>query len=88
MAWLRKITFAETQVILHDIELDDTTLLSVMPLLEQLHELIRACKFTEFWTAFNSESEGATGMSPSCASLSATADEQLFAALLSLKTLI
>ena len=84
MAWLHKITFAETQVILHDIELDDTTLLSVMPLLEQLHELIRACKFTDFWTAFNSESEGATGMSPICT----LADEQLFAALLYLKTLI
>lgn len=52
----------EPSVILHDIELDDTTLISVMPLLQQLHELVRACKFTDFWTAFNGESEGATAL--------------------------
>lgn len=49
----------EPAAILQDIESEDDSLISVMPLLQNLHELMRTCQFTKFWSEWNGSNEGA-----------------------------
>ncbi|WWC70821.1 eukaryotic translation initiation factor 3 subunit K [Kwoniella pini CBS 10737] len=49
----------EPTAILHDIESDDESLSILVPYLTNLHDLIRTCQFTKFWTEFNGDSEAA-----------------------------
>lgn len=52
----------EPSAILHDIESEDDTLIAVMPFLENLHELVRSCQFTKFWSEFNGSSDAANAL--------------------------
>ncbi|ORX40157.1 armadillo-type protein [Kockovaella imperatae] len=49
----------EPAAILHDIESDEQSLITVMPLLQELHTLLRTCQFTAFWKTLNGDEEGA-----------------------------
>lgn len=49
----------EPSAILSDIDSEDETFLQTMPFLQQLHDLVRTCQFTKFWTLFNSSSDAA-----------------------------
>ncbi|WRT67722.1 eukaryotic translation initiation factor 3 subunit K [Kwoniella shivajii] len=49
----------EPSAILHDIESDDESLITIVPFLTNLHELIRTCQFTNFWKELNGDSEAA-----------------------------
>ncbi|KAK4685387.1 translation initiation factor 3 subunit K, partial [Tremellales sp. Uapishka_1] len=61
---LCKSLLREPAAILQDIESEDDTLTLVMPLLSQLHDHVRACQFTAFWTEFNSQSEAVSALHP------------------------
>jgi hypothetical protein len=52
---------ANEQAILHDTDGDegDGGLESVMPWLQELHNLTRSCQFSKFWAEFNGSSEPA-----------------------------
>jgi translation initiation factor 3 subunit K len=52
---------ADEQAILHDTDGDegDGGLESVMPWLQELHNLTRSCQFSKFWAEFNGSSEPA-----------------------------
>ena len=63
---LQYVTFvseegANDQAILHDTDGDegDGGLESVMPWLQELHNLTRSCQFSKFWAEFNGSSEPA-----------------------------
>jgi hypothetical protein len=47
------------QAILHDIDSEDESLITAMPFLENLHDLVRTCQFTKFWSEFKGSSEAA-----------------------------
>ncbi|GFZ45285.1 Eukaryotic translation initiation factor 3 subunit K [Saitozyma sp. JCM 24511] len=49
----------EPSAILHDIDSDEQSLVAVMPFLQKLHELVRTCQFTKFWSEWNGGSEAA-----------------------------
>lgn len=49
----------EPAAILHDIDSEDESLITAMPFLEHLHELMRTCQFTKFWSEFKGSSEAA-----------------------------
>ena len=53
----------EPAAIIRDAESDDSSLIVILPWLEELAALIRTCKFTEFWGQWNGSSEGAQGES-------------------------
>jgi translation initiation factor 3 subunit K len=42
-----------------DIESDDQGFVAVVPWLQELHTLVKACKFAEFWGEWNGKSEAA-----------------------------
>lgn len=53
----------EPAAIVRDAESDDSSLVVLLPWLQELNNLIRTCKFAEFWKEWNGSSEGAQGMS-------------------------
>ncbi|WOO77326.1 Eukaryotic translation initiation factor 3 subunit K [Vanrija pseudolonga] len=49
----------EPAAILHDIDSEDESFIATVPFLQSLHELIRTCQFTKFWSEFNGSSDAA-----------------------------
>lgn len=49
----------EPSAILSDIDSEDETFLQTMPFLQQLHDMVRTCQFTKFWSLYNAGSDAA-----------------------------